>query len=456
MIMKKTLLTFCLISALAHSLRAEEDIVKKGLNFGPLPALAYDADKGFQYGAILQIYDFGDGSLYPNFKSYWYLESSWFTKGSQLYTIMNDTKGLIPGIRICSTLQAQVDKAFDFNGFNGYQGKYDFKRIDKDISGEDFLYSPFYKIARTRIIAKSDFLGKITDKLQWEVGYHFNYTRQGTIDFESINKGKKAAEQFPSTEPTLFDLYKRFGIISEDEASGGFTSSIWAGLRYDTRNKESAPSSGIWAETHIIAAPKWLGTTHERYRYALTWRHYLPIITNDVLTFAYRLMYEGSLGGKTPYYELPFSTVMGPDNDKDAMGGYGTCRGIMRNRVVGKDMFAYTAEIRWRFLKFHLFNQNVALGLSAFTDGAMVTRAYDVSFRGANTADKSLYDKFIGSASDEKLHMSTGAGLRGIINQNFIVAAEYGLPFSKLADKNNPIYRQDGDGAFYINLGYLF
>ncbi len=109
MIMKKILLTFCLISALAHSLRAEEDIVKKGLNFGPLPALAYDADKGFQYGAILQIYDFGDGSLYPNFKSYWYLESSWFTKGSQLYTIMNDTKGLIPGIRICSTLQAQVE-----------------------------------------------------------------------------------------------------------------------------------------------------------------------------------------------------------------------------------------------------------------------------------------------------------------------------------------------------------
>ena len=37
------------------------EIVKQGLNFGPLPAVAFDADKGFQLGALLNIYDFGDG-----------------------------------------------------------------------------------------------------------------------------------------------------------------------------------------------------------------------------------------------------------------------------------------------------------------------------------------------------------------------------------------------------------
>ncbi|MBQ5634858.1 MAG: hypothetical protein IIV10_00955, partial [Alistipes sp.] len=40
---------------------SKKEIVKKGYNFGPLPAVAFDADKGFQLGALLNIYDFGDG-----------------------------------------------------------------------------------------------------------------------------------------------------------------------------------------------------------------------------------------------------------------------------------------------------------------------------------------------------------------------------------------------------------
>ena len=50
----------------AVSNNAKSEIVKTGYNFGPLPAVAFDADKGFQLGALLNIYDFGDGSTYPN------------------------------------------------------------------------------------------------------------------------------------------------------------------------------------------------------------------------------------------------------------------------------------------------------------------------------------------------------------------------------------------------------
>ena len=66
---------------------SKSEIIKKGYNFGPLPAVAFDADKGFQLGALLNIYDFGDGSTYPNTRQQWYFEASFFTKGSQLYTI---------------------------------------------------------------------------------------------------------------------------------------------------------------------------------------------------------------------------------------------------------------------------------------------------------------------------------------------------------------------------------
>ncbi len=107
----------------------DSEIVKTGYNFGPLPAVAYDADKGFQYGAILNIYNYGDGTLYPNYGSKIYLEASFFTKGSQLYTLTYDNKMLIPGIRWSSALTASIDKAMDFYGFNGYSSWFDQERV---------------------------------------------------------------------------------------------------------------------------------------------------------------------------------------------------------------------------------------------------------------------------------------------------------------------------------------
>ena len=34
------------------------EIIKTGTNFGPLPVVAFDADRGFQFGALLNLYNF--------------------------------------------------------------------------------------------------------------------------------------------------------------------------------------------------------------------------------------------------------------------------------------------------------------------------------------------------------------------------------------------------------------
>ena len=60
------------------------EIIKTGLNLGPLPVVAFDADRGFQFGALLNLYQFGDGSTYPNPKSQWYIEASAYTKESSI------------------------------------------------------------------------------------------------------------------------------------------------------------------------------------------------------------------------------------------------------------------------------------------------------------------------------------------------------------------------------------
>ena len=439
----------------------KSDIVKTGINLGPLPAVAFDADKGFQYGALLNIYDYGDGSNYPNYDSKWYIETSFFTKGSQLYTLSYDNKVLIPGVRWSSTVTAAIDKAFDFYGFNGYMSYYDYDRVamgkeNKTVQDPArFLYTPFYRAARVQILGKTDFVGDITRNLKWEAGYHISYFKEGEIDRENINKGKEDYNIYPDSESTLFELYRQLGLISDEEAGGGLTSSIRLGLTYDTRDKEGAPSRGIWAEGHVTAAPKWLGTTNPHYRYSLTFRHYLPIVANDVLTFAYRLNYEGTIGKNAPYYVLPYMTVMGDYYDRDGMGGYRTVRGLMRARVVGLDMATYNAEMRWRFVRFQAFNQNIALALSAFSDGTVVTRGRDLTRSAAFNTHVSYSPVFSGLEKD-KLHVTVGAGFRFIMNENFIVAVEYGTPVSRFVDKSNPIYGQDGTGALYINTGYLF
>ena len=457
--------TLMAVSALAQE-SSKQEIVKTGYNFGPLPAVAFDADKGFQLGALLNIYDFGDGSTYPNTRQQWYFEASFFTKGSQLFVVSYDNRFLIPGVRWSSTFTLTNDKAMDFYGFNGYMSYYDHAQVaaGKDKANHnDYIYTPKYRVNRLAMLFKSDFTGNIwQNKLFWEAGYHLSYIKQGykdeqALNLEKINKNKEDYKMFPANETPVFDLYRRWGIISEDEAWGGWNSTVRLGLLFDTRDKEGAPSRGVWAEAHATLAPKWLGTTNPYYRYSMTFRHYLPIVKNDILTFAYRLNYEGTIGKTAPYYVLPFITVMGPSYDRDGMGGYRTIRGLMRNRVQGLDVASYNAELRWRFVNFALWNQNIAFGLSAFSDGTMVTRNYDMSFKGEEQ-HRAEYDEYMartGNRSADRPHITVGAGLRFIMNQNFIVAFEYGLPVSKFS-KDELIKNQDGNGAFYINTGFLF
>lgn len=445
--------------------KSKKEIIKKGLNFGPLPVVAFDADKGLQLGALLNIFDFGDGSNYPNTRQSLYLEASFFTKGSQLFVISYDNKFLIPGVRWSTSAVLTNEKAMDFYGFNGYMSYYDHEKVkfgnDKD-NKLNYIYTPKYRLNRINFNFKTDFTGNIwNNKLFWEAGYHLNNIKAGyddrqALNLDKINKGKDDYKKFPETEPTIFDLYRRWGIISEDEAWGGFSSALRLGLLLDTRDKEGAPSKGIWAEAHVTLAPDWLGTTHPYYRYSATFRHYVPIVKNDVLTFAYRLNYEGTFGNSAPYYMLPFITVMGATYDRDGMGGYRTVRGIMRDRVQGLDMATYNVELRWRFVNFRKWNQNIAFGLNLFSDGTMVTRNYDMSFRGAEE-HRAEYDEYMAKSglSKDRPHITVGAGLRFIMNQNFIVAFEYGMPISKFSS-DKAIKKQDGNGAFYINTGYLF
>ena len=86
--MKKTLiLPLLLTCALTLSAQEETRHVRQGWTFGLLPSVAYDADLGFQYGALTNIYYFGDGSTYPEYLHSFYAEAAYTTKHFGLFNI---------------------------------------------------------------------------------------------------------------------------------------------------------------------------------------------------------------------------------------------------------------------------------------------------------------------------------------------------------------------------------
>ena len=441
----------------------EGEIIKTGINFGPLPVVAFDADRGFQYGALLNLYNFDDGSTYPNPKSQWYFEGSAYTKGSYKFVVNYDNKTLIPGVRMSVCTGYYGDKALDFYGFNGYQSIYDMDALnftwDGSKAGEKLLNKfedkgklpkGFYRHSRQQFKGKAQFTGEIVKNLYWEAAYNFMWTKTYSFvpdgymvygDNPSVI-GPQSANFAIAGGTTLYDLYRAWGVIEDNEAEGGISSAVRAGLMYDSRNVENNPTKGIWAEAHISAAPKFLGTTHPHYKFSATMRQYLPLVS-DKLVFAYRAAYEGFIGD-APWYMLPFYDSMEPKADFDGFGGYRTVRGLMLNRVQGLHTGFYNAELRWRFVNFTLGTQNIAFAVSGFSDGTHVFKGYDLTNKTGEY--KELYQTFVNTSKKDGFHGSAGGGLRFIMNQNFIVAFEYARCFNK----------QDGNGAFYINTGFLF
>ena len=395
------------------------EIIKTGLNFGPLPVVAFDADRGFQYGALLNIYNFGDGSTYPNPKSWWYIEASAYTKGTWNLFLNYDNREIFDNARLSICTNYSNETAMDFYGFNGYQSIY--------IPDQE----SFYRYTRQSFRSKADLTGEIANNFYWEAGYTFYWMKDKAFTPDNV-----------PADGSLYQLYKDWGII-EDSSKGNIVSALKAGLMYDTRNVQNNPTKGIWAEAHAIVAPKWLGSSMDSYKISATWRQYVPIVS-DKLVFAYRLAYQGFLGKNIPWYLLPFYSNMGYTRDYEAIGGYRTVRGLMLNRVQGLHTGFYNLEFRYRFIDFQMLNQNIAFAVSAFTDGAQVFKGYDITNK--TGAHQELYKRYVDTSHKDRLHATAGAGLRFIMNQNFIVAFEYARSFNK----------QDGNGSFYINTGFLF
>jgi hemolysin activation/secretion protein len=124
------------------------------------------------------------------------------------------------------------------------------------------------------------------------------------------------------------------------------------------------------------------------------------------------------------------------------LGGSRYLRGAKRNRVYGDGVVYGNLELRWKFARMNFINQKFYWGLNGFLDLGQVTKKIPIpaiSLTGENRADYF-------NPGAEKMHGTYGAGLRLVMNQNFVISVDYGMVMNK----------QDGDKGLYIGLNYLF
>ena len=436
------------------------ELIKKGWNIGPLPVVGYNSDLGFQYGACVDIFNFGDGSKYPNFDYKMNLEVSAYTKGSLNLRFYGDYYNLIPNSRFFFDAGYFIDKRFEFYGFNGFASPYFSDlyvlRQQSTVNSQQELIENFdpnfnsilYSMKRNQFRFNSCLRTKFNfgENFYYGVGLsYFNYN-MGRIGI--TNKDYKYDEQM-----TLFELYKESGLIRANEADGGNVTQLKLAFIYDSKNHDSDPTRGAYFEATVTAAPDFIdreGYSHMTFN--AVWQHYIPIVSED-FTFAYRLVTQNVIAGQIPYYALFNSNMLFYKKmTTDAIGGANSVRGINRNRVIGAGYAWINAEIRWKVASFQFINQNWNVALNPFFDAGMVTQSYRLAEQ--ENAWNKIQEEYSTSGSDliysgekEGLHSSAGCGLKLIMNKNFIVSAEA----AKALDA------RDGSGLkMYIGFNYLF
>ena len=428
------------------------ELIKKGWNFGPLPVVGFNSDLGFQYGACVDIFNYGDGSRYPKFDYKMNLEVSAYTKGSLNLRFYGDYYNLIPNSRLFVDAGYFTDKRFEFYGFNGFASPYyNDLYVLKQQSFENFdpnFNSIFYRMDRKQFRFNSSLRSKFGfgEHFYYGVGLsYFNYN-MGRINIHN-------EEYLYDEQMTLYELYRESGLIRANEVDGGNVTQVKLAFIYDSKNHDSDPTQGAYFEATLTGAPDIIdGEGYSHITFNAVWQQYIPIVEEN-LTFAYRLVTQNVIAGEIPYYAMFNSNMLFYKKmSTDAMGGANSVRGINRNRVIGAGYAWLNAEFRWKVAGFQFINQNWNVALNPFFDAGMVTQSYRLEEQ--EEAWNKIQEEYSTSGSDliysgekEGLHTSAGCGLKLIMNRNFIISAEA----AKALDA------RDGKGMkVYIGFNYLF
>jgi outer membrane protein assembly factor BamA len=367
-----------------------------GLDVGGLPAINFDADEGFGYGAIAELYQYGDGLVAPYV---WTLQPTVFftTEGRRDLSVFFDAPGVPPsGWRLTAFLGTNKQIATPYYGL-GNASPYD-ETLEAD-DGPDPYY---YRFGRTS--------HSLTFNLQKDLG---TQVLRGLFGGGLV---RTTINPFPEGEGgTLYAL------DVGGEAVREWTNFLRAGLVWDTRDRQTGPRDGTWTEFILQFVDESLGADASYLRWTFTDRRYYSL--GDRLVFAHRYLVQG-VGADASIHDL--SKIQSSFKQQEGLGGSTSARGIARNRFVGRGILVWNSELRWQAIDFRFFGEQSHVVLSSFLDQGRVWED-DVDF-GELFSD---------------LHRGYGGGVRLVFGEDFTVAYDFGTSAKTGLQ-------------VYIGLGYLY
>ena len=446
----KLMLCIGLLSTLhlqQSSCYAQEKHVRQGWTFGVLPSVAFDADLGFQYGALTNIYYFGDGSTYPEYLHSFYAEAAYTTKKFGIFRTSYDSKHLIPNHRLSVDLTYLPDQMCDFYGFNGYQSEYNAAYSNQDDPA--YISRAYYKYRRDLFRFSADIQGDINKPWYWNAGIGLLHFSVGPVDIDRLNSYTKDEEKWLPDTVSLYSYYVQDRYISAAEANGGFHPYLHGGVTYDTRDRLQNPTRGIHTDAFVTYYAG-IGDMkdYNNLKFNFNWRQYISLYTDQII-FAYRVGTQLTLAGDSPFYlntylnQLYMQRVV-----YEGLGGANSVRGIMRNRILAPGVAFANVELRTRVASMKIGKNMFYLGLVPFLDAGMVVQPYRPVCQDPHLSGPTADDGFFGDHGVYLPHLGGGLGLKVAMNDNFVLSVDWATAFDK----------QD-NGKFsnlYIKMGYMF
>ena len=358
-----------------------------------LPAVNFNTDEGFGYGALLEAYRHAPGASPYRFT----IQPTVFltTRGRRDFTVFFDAPALLPnGWRVDGFLGREQELAAPYYGV-GNDAVH-----DTTLSRDPNPY--FYRYGRTRTRVVANVQRRIgASSARWLAGAGF---ADVTTDATPFDSGTTLMAQE----------------LAGASAPKGTLAYVRAGAVWDSRDQEIGPSSGWWNEVLVQRVDRTLGATYDFTRVTGTVRRYTPL--TDRLTLASRVIAQQT-SGDVPLFDL--ATIQLSFRQEEGLGGSKMLRGIPKNRVMGKGLVLANNELRWRAADFSILGKESHVVLSGFADAGRVWE-----------------DRIDLSEVATDLWLGYGGGVRLGLGSSSVIALDVG--------------RSSSSTQLYIGLGYAF
>jgi hypothetical protein len=413
----------------AHAPGTDEPPPDLGIKLAAVPIVGYGSDEGFGFGAHFKFTDFGVGTRKPFVYS---LEGNAFTssKGIKSYWVAVDVPEFAG-----SPYRVTLRTAYSQSRFQPYYGLGNGSVRDPDATrcptevleaqlpgapntcpaGGGQLANPAFRGFRFYEYDLLSFPSLQLTVLRslggpWSVlvGYQFLFAGfQPTYSPDDL--GQNTGSQL-SIDAAAGRLVGWNGRPVPGEPYHRFVqryAELAAGVRFDTRDNEFAPTRGMFHEASVRGAAHFLGSESNAWGANVTVRFYLrPVPSYWRLVFALRVLGDVSSSG-LPFYRLPFTggiSQAGQLNGPEVLGGRSSIRGLTLERYQGAATLLGNAELRWRFVNVGEFELGTVLALDA---GRVWAR---------------LGDSDVGT-----IHVGGAAGLRIAWSHHLIIRVDFGL-----------------------------